>query len=376
MNCLGKIALLVGSCFVFTGHLYAEGSELSLMFYNTLNLFDSDHDKGKNDWAYLPKDFPGKLEQCKKISSRRWRDECLNSDWTNASVELKINQLNEAVTESTQDKLPDLLGLSEVENPKVVERFARKLGYQQFVMTNSPDTRGIDVALLFNENVDLKFIEKREHVITTKIESRSKPTRNILEVEFKLNGQRLIIMVNHWPSQGAPSPVRLNVAKQAQAIVDRQVAKDPNTHVVMMGDFNVIPEDHPHPFHLVTMSYASKNPFKDVHALYKKSKVPQEVSKMMPYGTYFYMNGMTWNRLDRFFVSKNLTNNRGIEVDPKSYRILAPKKITKDFVYSNPSYYSYGTTISGTPYSGNINATSPEDAGYSDHFPIYVKLKY
>ncbi len=375
MGFLGKIVLLVGSCVIFTGQLQAGSSELSLMFYNVLNLFDAEHDEGKNDWAYLPKDFPGKAEQCRKISSRRWREECLNSDWTNASVELKINQLDEAIKSATQQKLPDILGLSEVENPNVVGKFATKLGYQSFVMTNSPDKRGIDLALLFNETADLKFIEKREHVIINEPHN-SKPTRNILEVEFKLDGHRLIVMVHHWPSQGAPSAVRLNVAKQVQAITDRELERNPDTHIVMMGDFNVIPQDHPHPFHLVTMSYDSKNPFLDVHRLYKKSRPNNQTSKMMPYGTYFYMSGMTWNLLDRFFVSKNLRNNKNLEVDPKSYRILAPKKITKDFKYSNPAYFSHGTTIARVPYSANMNAVTADKAGYSDHFPIFVKLKY
>ena len=125
---------------------------LQLMSYNVENLFDAKHDTFKNadkkDWAFLPKDIPGKKEACLREKNRNHRKACLSSDWTEDKVALKISQIAEVI--SKDRTLPDFLGLVEVENARVVAQLGRKLGYDDFEITESPDERGIDVALLYN----------------------------------------------------------------------------------------------------------------------------------------------------------------------------------------------------------------------------------
>ena len=58
----------------------AFSAPISIMTFNVENLFDATHDAGKNDETYLPaseKKNSAHIEKCKKISVRRWRDQCL-----------------------------------------------------------------------------------------------------------------------------------------------------------------------------------------------------------------------------------------------------------------------------------------------------------
>jgi len=353
----------------------ASSSSVEIMFYNVFNLFDAKHDQDKNDWTFLPKGYPGKAEYCETVSNSGYREQCVNSDWTEANVKLKLKQLKRAV-KAARKRLPDILGLCEVENPKIVARLAKTLGYSKLAMTNSPDKRGIDVAVLYNPRSGLKLRKQSEHVI--KIESsEDRPTRNILEVEFLVkNSHRLIVFINHWPSQGGPSRLRVNAARHLQKIIDRRLKSDPYVNIVLVGDFNTIADDYPHPFNTVTMSNKVRNPFIDVHNLFMKDRsISSALKKKMPLGTYFYPPKMSWDRLDRFFINRNLTNGAALEVEVDSYRILNPDLIVRTFVYDDEDYFDYGTTITRTPYRANIYTHDPKEAGYSDHFPIFLRLK-
>jgi hypothetical protein len=136
------------ACYLVHGVAQAKDSQaFEIMFYNVHNLFDAEHDEGKNDWEHLPLSYPGKRENCLKIKVASFRKNCLETDWTDEKVELKLNQLAEAITSNRKD-IPDLLGLAEIENEGVVARLAKKLGYEQLWVSNSPDERGIEVALL------------------------------------------------------------------------------------------------------------------------------------------------------------------------------------------------------------------------------------
>src|SRR5690606_27904286 len=95
-----------------------------------------------------------------------------------------------------------------------------------------------------------------------------------------------------------------------------------------------------------------------------------------PLGTYFYGKSMQWNRLDRFFVSKNMLSKGGLQVDVKSYQIYAPKFITDNYEYRHKTDNHYGSTVTGIPRRYEHNTTRSSKAGFSDHFPIIVKIKY
>ncbi|MDO9181524.1 MAG: hypothetical protein Q7U04_03905, partial [Bacteriovorax sp.] len=158
-----------------------QAKNLQFMSYNVENLFDTKHDvinhMDKLDWTFLPKGSPGKKEACLGEKNKHHQKECLATDWTEEKLQLKLSQIKEVVT--SERSLPDFLGLVEVENEKVVGQLAKKLGYENFEITQSPDKRGIDVALLYRKSKDIKKIAKIEHDVPVDY-----PTRNILEVQF------------------------------------------------------------------------------------------------------------------------------------------------------------------------------------------------
>jgi endonuclease/exonuclease/phosphatase family metal-dependent hydrolase len=367
-------ALLVGSPIVHASETskVSAAVNVDVMFYNVFNLFDAQHDEGKEDWTFLPKGYPGKAAYCESLSVPTYKHECLNSDWNDENLQLKLKQIKTVVDASTE-RLPDMMGLSEVENANVVGQLAKTLGFESFAITESPDARGIDVALMYNTKAGLKFVSKKEHVVSG---GANKPTRNVLEVEFAVSGERLLVFVNHWPSQAAPGSVRTAVAKIVHAVIDQRLKADPTANVLVMGDFNTTPTDNPHPFNTTFLDHSSKNPLADVHDLLMSGRGDSQVKWKMPNGTYFYPPRMSWDRLDRFFVSETLRDGKsGLTVASETYRIMNPDVITKPHVYDDPKFFSYGTTIARAPYRANIYTLNEREAGFSDHFPIFVSLR-
>jgi len=133
---------------------FAQARTLQVMSYNVENLFDAQHDEGKNDWTFVPKNTPGKKEACQEEKNKHRRKECMDYDWTEQKLEMKLSQIKDVVTK--ERALPDFLGVVEVENPHVIAMLAKKLGYENFEMTESPDKRGVDVALMYKNDSTVK----------------------------------------------------------------------------------------------------------------------------------------------------------------------------------------------------------------------------
>jgi len=341
-------------------------NEIKIMAYNVENLFDADHDDGKNDWEFLPIKSPLK-KNCAGQGS--YEKKCYNTDWTAQRLQIKLKQIKKAVL--AQGSLPDMLGLEEVENARVVQMLAKELGYDRFVITSSPDVRGIDVALLFNED-KIKYLDHAEH----EIKAGNMKTRNLLVVNFSFKAsptQTVGIYVNHWPSQASSAKSRVEAAKNLKSFVDEQSGRYASYHAVLMGDFNTIDSDIPHPFHEVITNSNWKMGFYDVNLLFDAMKAKEKTS--LPPGTYFYGGEGVWNRLDHFFVSRSLVDTKDVEIVPDSFRIVAPEFITRAFEYSSRAHHLYSSVMFGVPFSYNHNSSDEATAGYSDHFPIVMKLK-
>ncbi|OFZ27965.1 MAG: hypothetical protein A2381_08195 [Bdellovibrionales bacterium RIFOXYB1_FULL_37_110] len=345
-------------------------SRLDFMFYNVENLFDAVHDKGKDDWSFLPNSLKEKKEQCKKIKNDYYQNECLKTDWTGQKLEIKLSNIRDVIT-SKKDSLPDFLGLCEIENESVVKMLADKIGYKKIIVANGPDERGVDVALIYRDHEKIKYISHQEHELKGK-SFKGKPTRTILEVNFMINGiYPLSLLINHWPSQANPSESRIMAAKKVMEIVNQKTKKNGQQAMIVMGDFNTIPTDYPHPFNEVLLK---DKILVDLHLEYMDAKkISREEKSSMPNGTYFYYKDMAWNLLDRFFVTQNLLKNKKFKINLKSYQIYTPDFIKDEFVYDRAGY-NKGTKILGVPKSYNFEADQAKEAGYSDHFPITFGL--
>ena len=349
-----------------------EYSEIEIMVYNVENLFDARHDVeagvDKNDWTFLPMKTPGKKEACKKSSYWRYKKECFNTDWNQKLVDLKISQIKKVIL-SERKKLPTILALVEIENRNVIAMLAKALGYKEFKVSQSPDKRGIDLALLYNATESLKFVNKNEIEIKGDY-FKKKPTRVILEVEFLINKKPVHIFVNHWPSQGNPSIARITAA---QALRKRIKSIDEKHFIMAVGDFNTIPSDLPHPFHNVLLE---EELLTDVHTVFSKDRsIDGKIKESMPPGTYFYSKTMSWNILDRIFLSKNLMDGKNFDAILNSYQIYAPHFITSIYEYKKKSSYLSGSKVMRVPMRYNHSELRSEKVGYSDHFPVLLRFK-
>jgi hypothetical protein len=352
-----------------------ENGKITAMFYNAHNLFDADHDTDKDDWTFLPADFPGKKEECEKQSVQHYKDQCLNTNWTEEKVGWKLEKMKEAIA-LVSPKLPDLLGLCEIENEAVVKRLANLLGYNKYVLTRGLDRRGIDNALLIKESADLKLMDYEDQIEILS-DHLPKPTRNILRVTLQVGKKHLLdVFVNHWPSQGKKSPARVAAAKTLMK--NLRIMGKTAVPSLLMGDFNTISGDFPHPFH--TVLFQGPHAFKDVYDLFMSDKtVDNSLKYSLPLGTYFYATKMEWNRLDTFFANAGLLGNAGLRVNTDSFRILTHKKISKDFVYEDKRDEGkphYGSKIVGVPWGYDHSSNDKNETGYSDHFPVKVDLSW
>jgi predicted extracellular nuclease len=340
-------------------------NEIKIMSYNVENLFDTVHDEGKSDWEFLPKSSPLK-KNCE--SEGLYKKKCYDTNWTDEHLALKINQIARVV--AAQGALPDAMGIVEVENERVVGMLAKKLGYAKFVMTNSPDARGIDVALMYNEG-KIHYLNHTEK----EVKFGNLKTRNLLAVNFSVHGSNEILglYVNHWPSQGKKSDSRMAVATQLKELVEAESANKANYKAILMGDFNTIDSDLPHPIHDVITNVSLPRPFYDVQNIFDGLKNREK--NEMPQGSYFYFGEGVWNRLDKFFASPSLVDKTGLQIMPESFRIIAPEFMTRAYEFYSESHHMYQSVIFGIPKGYDHNAASENTAGFSDHFPIVLKLK-
>lgn len=332
-------------------------NEIKIAAYNVENLFDTYDEPGKQDATFLPKTAPAKKTECPTLSTT-YRDKCFNTDWTPPKLEAKLFNLKRAI--DAQGPHPDILALAEVENDAVVRALATKLGYRNWVITDGPDKRGIDVALLWRPE-KVQFVAHKSLLIPRLT------TRPVLKALFRVRAARegrvggeLVVYVNHWPSQASPTADRVTAAQTVRREIDADTKMfGPDYHAVVLGDFNSTETETPHPIRDVLLDARWKNTMKDAHELSDASNNP--MNGIMPQGSYFYRS--RWNRLDKIIVSASLHDGSGFEVIPESFRVVAPAFMT--------------TLKSGkrVPYRCDHNQIDPGRQGFSDHFPIAVKLR-
>jgi predicted extracellular nuclease len=167
---------------------------------------------------------------------------------------------------------------------------------------------------------------------------------------------------------------RIAAAKVVQQVVDQRMAKNPSNHVMVIGDFNVVDTDVPNPIKTVLQAPKAANPLADARDLYNNHpNVTQSEKEQMPKGSYFYIKNMQWNTLDKILLTQNLIDGKGVELIQESFRTHAPESLTRLFRY-NERHQGPRPTLR-IPWRYDILATQEDEAGFSDHFAIYVRLR-
>lgn len=304
--------------------------------YNIENLFDTE-DSPYDDSEFLPN------------SPKQWNSE---------KYQKKLENLSEVILNMHPQKIgPDVIGLIEVENKKVVEDLMNygKLseGKYQIVHYESADKRGIDVALCFKpENIRLiqsNIYRPHDDADTSFF------TRDILHVKLLMDEKDTVhFFVNHWPSRrgGEESEERrILVADLLEKKIDSLRTVNIHSKIVVMGDFN----DNP-------SNWSIKEILK---AKFQKEEVKEgnlwnamADLAVKGVGTHKYKN--EWNMLDQFILSYELVHSK------KGVRFHQAFVYNPDFIQEKEERFkgSPFRTFVGNKYLG----------GYSDHFPILLIL--
>ncbi|KQC32467.1 endonuclease/exonuclease/phosphatase [Nonlabens sp. YIK11] len=311
-------------------------------FYNLENFFDFQNDQHILDDSFTT------------LGRNEWNENRYNK---------KLQKISDAISQIGADytgNLPAVLGVAEVENKKVLNDLIQQPKLRNhkysYVHFNSPDERGIDVALLYRTDV-FEVLESRP--ITLLIEDDMgirDTTRDILYVKGKLAGTTLHIYVNHWPSRrNGSGTTEYKRALAAQQLMEhvyhiddagnrRQRLEKDNTFIIIMGDFNDDPENDsitkgilPHGFDNITA------PLKNFHrgSLNHKFK---------------------WNLFDQIMVSENLHND-----------IPGDLFVHKADIFDDIMLRQWKGKYRGQPartFAGGRYA-----GGFSDHFPVYTVLR-
>lgn len=195
---------------------------------NCENLFDCRHDSLKNDTEFLP-------------------DGAYH--WTRTRYWQKLDRIGQTilscgVKEQTW-QLPDMVALCEVENDSVLHDLTRRSllrnARYDYVMTNSPDERGIDVALMYSP---YSFRLIGSHSVRVKPIKGMRPTRDILYASgVTASGDTLHVIVAHLPSRRGGEkysrPFRMMAARQVAAAIDSIYNKvSAEAKIIVAGDFN------------------------------------------------------------------------------------------------------------------------------------------
>lgn len=311
----------------------ARQAEGAVVFYNTENLFDAEDDPRVNDNDFLP---DGRYH------------------WTEERYRNKLNKLAEAIALADNDA-PLMIGLAEVENRAVTEALARTGSLARTTWTvvheDSPDPRGIDVALLvnraFGEVVARRFLP---------VDLESGVTRDILYAIVRTRaGQTQHVFVNHWPSRRAGEEgtvtKRRTAARVLRGAVDRLLAENPRASIIILGDLNDGPEDGS------VRSELGASPDDLNSVLVNLTAFDDEE----PAGSISH-NG-SWAYFDQVIVSRALVDATTPGVKARSAASIKDRRL----IFHHPRYGDQpDRTFSG---NGDYHAS-----GYSDHLPVVLRL--
>lgn len=294
-------------------------SFLTFVELNCENLFDTRHDVGKEDSEFL-------------IGGAR--------HWTEQKYWLKLNRIGQEIL-SCSDDLPALVALCEVENDSVLRDLTRRsllrgAGYE-YLMTQSPDVRGLDVALLYRP---AKFRPICYEEITVPLVGEMRPTRDVLYVKGEtVRGDTLHIYVLHAPSRYGGEQVSRPYRLQVMKVLETSLPSMP-AHVIVTGDFN---------------DYDKSASLRELERVGLVNVSKHARGGNGARGTYRYQG--EWRSLDHFLVTPSML--------PKIDSVYI-----NDMPFLLEEESKYGgkrpkRTFQGMRYR----------KGFSDHLPLVLRLK-
>ena len=308
-----------------------------IISYNVENLYDYENDPLTDDDAFTENGA---------------------NQWTPAKYKKKLNNIAKAITAAGEWETPALIGLCEIENQRVVTDLLQKTqlrdnGYK-FLHQDSPDLRGVDVALIYLPDKFKVIGEKYLRVVL-----KDRPTRDILFASGIVpSGDTLHVFVNHWPSRYGgeleSEENRIVAAETLRRVVDSLFQISMRSKIVIMGDFN----DYPSNISLTEKLEAIRE--WETERDGKLYNLCAQFENKMGVGSHKF--GGEWGMLDQFIVSGALLDKNVPFHTSKEYVHIckAPFLLKKDKTGEAPKRSFLGTFF--------VN-------GFSDHLPIYLDIK-
>ena len=333
-----RLFLFLSVCFFPFLELCSQES-MTVMFYNTENMFDTDDDPQKDDDAYTPAG---------------------DYHWTVSRYWEKLDAVSKVIVAADEDQAPALVGLSEVENEVVLKdltaRSALKAADYRFVMTDSPDRRGIDVALMYRRSY-FRLIGFESLRVNLRPYGGG-ATRDVLHVTGLLeNFDTLDVYVCHWPSRynGAEQTeaLRMCAARTVRASVDSIFSVRRKPYVIIMGDLNDGPDNAS-----IREGLMAK-PFSGSAGLDDRNLVT--VMDPIDDGSYKYEGA--WDKYDQFIVSASLLNGLGCT------EVMGTEIMNQTFLLTDDN--TFGGVKPFRTYNGRRH-----QGGYSDHLPIKMRVGF
>jgi len=311
---------------------------LRVMFYNVENLFDPREDSITSDEEYQPTGMRG---------------------WTNGRLKQKQINISKVVLAIGGWEPPDLIGFCEVENFSVLYGLTNYTALKNFgykiIHYDSPDPRGIDVALLYRPD-KFRVLFSKPIRIHFPFDSASR-TRDILFVRgIACKRDTINVFVNHWPSKfgGAMAtiPKRNYVASVMRYKADSLLEVNPNSNILIMGDLNESPME-------AGVSTVLRAKMDSVNL------EPDDLYDMLAGAGVSWKRGTikfheTWDAIDHMIVSRPMLSH----TTPHGMHIFdAPFLLQDDEAWFGKKPFR---TYYGSKYIG----------GFSDHLPVYMDFKF
>ncbi len=332
MNIRKNSSFLIISIFLFLLSV-SSGAEdsVKVMFYNVENFFDTENNPETRDDAFTPE---GDMR------------------WNSYKYRQKRNAIYKVIMASGGWNTPSFIGLCEIENRSVLEDLIFRTPLSKYrygiVHQESPDSRGIDVALLYKKNKVTLITE--EYIPYFYPSEPGVKSRDILYASFLIGKDTLHIFVNHWPSrwggQIASEPKRIQAANLLRKKIDSLYLHFSCPNILIMGDFNDTPQD------------------KSMEMILGAVPLPSKKEKVLLYNLTSHEKGSHkfhhhWSMLDQMIISGCLLReDEGLQVLPSSFHIA-----DFDFLFTEDPRFGgkkLFRTYQGPKYLG----------GYSDHLPI------
>jgi len=304
-------------------------------FYNLENLFDTLDHPDKLDSDFTPN---GKLNWTPK----RYRSKLLKLSATIAKIGV-----------DTSGKLPAMIGVAEVENKKVLNDLlateALKKQTYAYVHYDSPDERGIGNALIYDRRFFQVLFSEPITLMVYNLDGNQDLTRDILYVYGKLNGEEVHIFVNHWPSRRdgdvATAYKRLQASETIMAYMAGIEEKHQSPNFIVMGDFNDGPKSS------------------SIQNLVHKKQLYNPMENLITPNRGSANYKLRWMLFDQIIISHSFLNYESRTHSFDTSNIFDAQFLAefKGKFKGNPF-----RTYVGSKYMG----------GYSDHFPVYIQLKW